>query len=224
MSDHLTALITGAGRGIGAAVAAALRSDGWRVLNPLRGELDLADPRSIQLYLSRLGEQPINGLVLNAGVNSPAQLGALTETEWSRVQQVNCTSAFSIASALCPAMAKRGFGRVVAISSVYAERARTGRAAYSASKAGLQALVRGISVEFGSADVVANCVAPGFVDTELTRANNTPKAISEILTRVPVGRLGDPSEVAALVTYLMSPANRYLTGQTVAIDGGFSCT
>lgn len=224
MSDHLTALITGAGRGIGAAVAAALSSDGWKVLNPSRGELDLADPRSIALYLNNLDDQRIDGLVLNAGVNRPAPLGVLTAAEWSRVQQVNCTSAFSLTSALCPAMADRGFGRIVAISSIYADRAREGRLAYSASKAALQALVRGISVEFGSRGVIANCVAPGFVDTELTRANNPPEVITELVKRVPVGRLADPSEIAAVVTFLMASGNRYLTGQTITVDGGFTCT
>lgn len=220
----LTALITGAARGIGADVAAALRRDGWRVLAPTRRELDLADPRSIDEFLSGMGTRVVDGLVLNAGVNSPAPLGALTNAEWARVQQVNCTSAFSLTTAICPAMAERGFGRVVAISSVYAERARTGRAAYSASKAGLEALVRGVSVEFASRGVIANCVAPGFVDTELTRANNPPEIISDMLKRIPVGRLADPSEIAAVVAFLMAPSNCYLTGQTLVIDGGFACS
>jgi 3-oxoacyl-[acyl-carrier protein] reductase len=121
-------------------------------------------------------------------------------------------------------MASAGFGRVVGISSAYANRARTGRAAYSASKAALEALIRSVAVEFARSGVVANCVAPGFVDTELTRKNNTPQMIDALLQRVPVGRLASPAEIGRTVAFLMAPENEYITGQTIAVDGGFACT
>lgn len=216
-------LVTGGSRGIGRAIVEELTSQGWSVLAPSREELDLADPSSVDSLISSL-DTDVCGLVLNAGVNSPRPLGELSFEEWQSIHQVNEASAFQLITALVPGMAERGMGRVVAISSAYAERARSGRAAYSASKSGLEALVRSVAVEFGPAGVVANCVAPGFVDTDLTRQNNAPETIATLLERVPVGRLADPSEIAAAVAFLMSEHNRYITGHTLHVDGGFACT
>ena len=217
------ALVTGGSRGIGRAIVEALTAQGWSVLAPSRAELDLADPSSVDAFVSSL-DTPVAGLVLNAGVNSPRPLGELSFDEWQSIHQVNEASAFQLVSALVPGMAERGMGRVVAVSSAYADRARSGRAAYSASKSGLEALMRSVAVEFGPFGVVANCVAPGFVDTDLTRQNNTPETIAVLLERVPVGRLADPSEVASAVAFLMSERNRYITGHTLQVDGGFACT
>ena len=217
------ALVTGGARGIGRAIVEALTAEGWSVLAPSREQMDLVDPASVTAYLESV-QAEVTGLVLNAGVNSPRELGKLTLEEWQSIQQVNETSAFQLVSTLVPGMASRGIGRVVAISSAYAERARSGRSAYSASKSGLEALMRSVAVEFGGSGVLANCVAPGFVDTELTRRNNSDETISALLDRVPVGRLAEPSEIAFAVTFLMSERNRYITGHTLFVDGGFACT
>ena len=217
------ALVTGGSRGIGRAIVESLTAQGWAVLAPSRAELDLADPSSVDAFVSSL-DAPVAGLVLNAGVNSPRPLGELSFDDWQSIHQVNEASAFQLVSALVPGMAERGMGRVVAVSSAYADRARSGRAAYSASKSGLEALMRSVAVEFGPFGVVANCVAPGFVDTDLTRQNNTPETIATLLERVPVGRLADPTEIAAAVAFLMSEQNRYITGHTLQVDGGFACT
>ena len=219
----LVALVTGGSRGIGRAIVDELSAQGWSVLAPPREELDLANPSSVDGFLSTI-DSPLSGLVLNAGVNAPKQVGDLTFQEWQSIQQVNQASAFQLVSALVPAMAARGIGRIVAISSAYADRARSGRAAYSSSKSGLESLMRSVAVEFGSSGVVANCVAPGFVDTDLTRQNNSPETIAALLERVPVGRLADPSEIAGAVAFLMSEGNRYITGHTLHVDGGFACT
>jgi 3-oxoacyl-[acyl-carrier protein] reductase len=223
MTDR-TCLVTGASRGIGASIAEALGAAGWEVLAPPRGDLDLAEPDSVSDYLESLSERPVDGLVINAGINTPAPLGTLTVADWERIQQVNVTSAFALVSALVPRMAQRQFGRIVGISSAYAGRARTGRAAYSASKSALEALIRTVAVEFAPSDVIANCIAPGFIDTELTRANNSPEMIARLLERVPVGRLAAPEEIARVVVFLMAESNRYLTGQSINVDGGFACT
>ena len=217
------ALVTGGSRGIGSAIVEALTARGWSVLAPSREELDLADPSSVDAFVSSL-DASVAGLVLNAGVNSPWPLGELSFDEWQSIHQVNEASAFQLISALVPGMAERGMGRVVAVSSAYADRARSGRAAYSASKSALEALMRSVAVEFGPFGVVANCVAPGFVDTDLTRKNNAPETIAGLLERVPVGRLADPTEIAAAVVFLMSEQNRYITGHTLQVDGGFACT
>ena len=222
MRTH-TVLVTGGSRGIGAGIAESLRTGGWNVLVPERAEMDLSAPASIAGFLGSLG-QHVDGLVLCAGINYPAPIGELTTDDWHRINAVNTAASFALVSALCPSMASSGFGRVVGISSAYAARVRAGRAAYSASKAALEALIRSVAVEFAPFGVIANCVAPGFVDTELTRMNNSPEMIDVLLQRVPVGRLASPAEIGRAVAFLMAPENEYITGQTLAIDGGFKCT
>ena len=193
------------------------------MLAPARDELDLSAPASIGRFLDNQGEH-IDGLVLCAGINRPAPIGELTISDWQATNAVNVAANFALVSAICPAMASAGFGRVVAISSAYASRARVGRAAYTASKAALEGLIRTVAVEFAGSGIVANCVSPGFVDTELTHINNTPQMIDVLLERVPVRRLASPAEIGRAVAFLMAPENEYITGQTLAVDGGFSCT
>lgn len=217
-----TALVTGAARGIGDSVARALESRGVRVLKPSREELDLAMPESVSDYISGLDEA-IDVLVLNAGINNPATLENLSAENWSSTQQVNVNSNMQLLQGLVPRMATAGYGRVAAISSVYAHRARLGRAAYSASKAALEELVRSVAVEYGSSGVLANCVAPGFVLTDLTYQNNDAKQIQALAEKIPVGRLAQPEEIANFISWLVSPENSYITGQSIAIDGGFLC-
>lgn len=223
MTADRIALVTGASRGIGKGIDDSLRAAGWQVLAPPRSQLDLANPASIADFLGSLHVE-IDGLVINAGINIPAPIGDLSIQSWEEIYEVNLTAGFALASTLVPLMAARGFGRVVAISSTYADRARIGRAAYGASKAGLEALVRSLALEFADKGVVANCVAPGFVDTELTRRNNSPEVMASLLSRVPIGRLASVAEVADTVAFLLGPSNTYITGQTIAVDGGFSIT
>jgi len=217
-----TALVTGASRGIGAAIAEHLKLVGWDVLTPSRSELDLENVDSIQAYVSTLPE--VYGLVLCAGINEPRLMSDVDDHTWQRIQDTNATSAFRLITALAPRMAAESGGRIVAVSSAYSERARAGRAAYSASKAALEALIRSTALEFAPSGVLANAVAPGFVDTELTRTNNDTATIATLLERVPIGRLADPQEIAATVGFLLSPSNSYITGQTIAVDGGWSIT
>ena len=216
------ALVTGGSRGIGAAIAEVLTDANWQVLAPTRSELDLSDSGSIDEFL--VDSPKVFGLVLNAGINEPAEIADIDDATWQRTLDTNTASAFRLIRALAPQMAETGGGRIVAVSSAYAGRARMGRAAYGASKAALEALVRSAAVEFASSGVLANAIAPGFVDTELTRVNNDASAISALLERVPVGRLAKPAEVASAVSFLLSPSNTYITGQTIAVDGGWSCT
>jgi NAD(P)-dependent dehydrogenase (short-subunit alcohol dehydrogenase family) len=193
-----------------------------QVLRPRRQELDLAVPESIVAYLGGL-DQAVDVVVLNAGINYPQPLDELSSDNWSSTQQVNVTSNLQVLRGLLPGMAAAGYGRVVAISSVYAHRARLGRVAYSASKAAIEEVMRSVAVEYGRFGVLANWVAPGFVLTDLTYQNNDAEQLQALAERIPVGRLAEPEEVALFISWLVSAENSYVTGQSIAIDGGFLC-
>jgi NAD(P)-dependent dehydrogenase (short-subunit alcohol dehydrogenase family) len=199
-----------------------LESKGIRVLRPGRQELDLEVPESVAGYVGGLDEA-VDTLVLNAGINFPEPLSELSAANWSSTQQVNVTSNLLLLQGVLPRMAASGYGRVVAISSVYAHRARLGRMAYSASKAAIEEVVRSVAVEYGRFGVLANCVAPGFVLTDLTYQNNDAAQLQALAERVPVGRLAEPEEIALFISWLVSAENSYVTGQSIAIDGGFLC-
>lgn len=212
-------LLTGGSRGIGAAIAERLGADGWAVIAPTRAELDLASADSVAAFLA--DAPAVDGLVLNAGINELAEFGDITDEAFERMLQVNLESNFMLLRAIAPQMAERGFGRIVGVTSLYAGRARGARAAYSVTKAGLEALLRSVTMEYAGRGVLANGVAPGFVDTELTRKNNSPEVIAALLERVPVGRLASVTEVADAVAFLMSERNTYITGLVLAVDGGW---
>jgi NAD(P)-dependent dehydrogenase (short-subunit alcohol dehydrogenase family) len=139
--------VTGAARGIGRSVADTLESKGVRVPRPGHQELDLTEPESVTAYLASVDET-VDIMVLNAGVNNPESLRALSVDNWSSTQQVNVSSNVLLLQGLLPRMAATGYGRVVAVSTVYAHRARTGRVAYSASKAAIEEVVRSVAVEY----------------------------------------------------------------------------
>ena len=215
------ALVTGASRGIGRAVATRLEELGARVLAPPRAELDLADSASVDRYLAQL-DQPIDILVNDAGVN---RLAGLVETDDDLLRdtlEVNLIAPLRLARALAPAMAERGWGRVVNVTSVWTVVARERRLPYIVSKTGLNGLTRAMAVEFGSRGVLVNAVAPGFVMTEMTTQNNTPEQLRVIANGVPLRRLAEPDEIAELVAFLASARNSFMTGQVLVCDGGYS--
>jgi 3-oxoacyl-[acyl-carrier protein] reductase len=179
-------------------------------------------PESVAAYLAGLDEA-VDILVLNAGINNPQPLQELSTENWSSTQQVNVSSNILLLQGLLPRMAAAGYGRVVAVSSIYAHRARVGRVAYSASKAAIEEVVRSVAVEYGAFGVLANCVAPGFVLTDLTCQNNDAKQLLALAARIPIGRLAEPEEIAVFISWLASAENSYITGQSIAIDGGFLC-
>ena len=220
MNDRV-ALVTGASRGIGRAVATRFEELGARVLTPTRAELDLADRASTDRYLARL-DQPIDILVNDAGFN---QLARLEETDDDLLQEtleVNLVAPLRLARALAPAMAERGWGRIVNISSVWAVVAKERRLPYIVSKTGLNGLTRAMAVEFGPRGVLVNAVAPGFVMTEMTTQNNSSDELDTIARSVPLRRLAEPSEIAELIAFLASSRNSFMTGQLVVCDGGYS--
>ncbi len=217
-----TALVTGAARGIGAAIAEALRAQDVSVLQAGRADLDLSDAASINAWLGRHGGA-VDILVNNAGINVLNDIEAVTPEDWSAMVQVDLTAPLQLIQGIAPGMRRRGWGRIVNVSSIFGVVTRERRGAYSAVKAGLNGLTRTAAVELAPSGVLVNSVCPGYVATDLTRQNNSPADIEKIEATIPLGRLAAPDEIARLVAWLCSEANTYLTGQTILVDGGFTC-
>ena len=218
-----TAFITGGARGIGAAICEELGRHGVELIAPSRTELDLANPDSVDSYLRRQVNLEVDILINNAGINVLNAVPAIDLATFEEMQRVNLTAALRLIQCFAPGMARRGWGRVLSMSSILGLRARQRRAAYSITKAGLEALTRSVAVEFGPMGVLANSLAPGFVDTDLTSQNNPPEVVAEIAARIPLGRLAKPAEIAKVAAFLVSDENTYLTGQTIVVDGGLGC-
>ena len=217
-----TALVTGAARGIGAAIADALRAQGVLVLGAGRADLDLSDPASIAAWLGAHGGG-VDILVNNAGINVINDVEAITPTDWAEMVQVDLTAPLQLIQGIVPGMKERGWGRIVNISSIFGVVTREKRGAYSAVKAGLNGLTRTAAVECAPFGVLVNSVCPGYVATDLTRQNNSPADIEKIEATIPAGRLAEPVEIARFVAWLCGEGNTYLTGQTILVDGGFTC-
>lgn len=214
-------LVTGAARGIGKAIAAQFNAAGFHVIAPPRSEIDLADSQSLQDYAERVGA--IDVLVNNAGENRPLPLEEIRLEDLERILAVNVTAPFVLSKHVGVAMAQRGEGRIVNISSVYSLVSREWRSMYSTTKAALNGMTRALAVELGPRNVLVNSICPGFVDTDLTRQNNPPADIERLCASVPLRRLAGVDEIARLAFFLGSERNTYVTGQTIAIDGGFLC-
>lgn len=215
-------LLTGGKRGIGLAIAKFLKAEGYEVTAPAREEMDLASPESIRAYLQKLTAWP-DILINNAGVSKISDLESLPLEDWQMVLSVNLTAPFLLIQAVAGAMKKREWGRIVNISSAYSLVSRSGRLAYSASKSGLNGLTRTAALELAPHNILVNAICPGFVETDLTRQNNSAEQIETLRAQVPLGRLSRPDEIAALVAFLVSERNTYITGQIIPIDGGFLC-
>ena len=244
------ALVTGASRGIGAATARALASDGWSVgINYRRDRdgagavaasieedggtalavaADVADGAAADEMLARITDElgPVLVLVNNAGMTADNLSMRLSDEDWTRVLDVNLTAAFRLTRAALGPMMRRRFGRVINVSSVSGIRANPGQANYAASKAGLIAFTRTVAAEVARRGVTVNAVAPGLIETELTRdftGNGADSnASSALLDAIPARRTGTPEEVAACIRFLASEEAGYVTGAVLPIDGGMS--
>ncbi|HEY2761780.1 MAG TPA: SDR family oxidoreductase [Pirellulales bacterium] len=219
------ALVTGGRRGIGAAIVAQFEQHGISVQAPPREELDLADVGSVERYLADRSHEnaDVDILVNNAGINIINSLEDIAQESWQSMLQINLSAPFRLAQVIAPGMRKRGWGRIINISSIFGIVTRQQRAAYSATKAALAGLTRTLAVELGRDNVLVNCVAPGYVETELTRQNNSSVELEQIAGTIPMGRLAHPQEIAKLVAFLCGDDNTYITGQVLVADGGFTC-
>lgn len=238
-SDISTVVTVGSSGDIGTMIGQVLVEDGFRVISTHRKlpsvcpvdeqgrslcyRLDTTDPHSVVECFRSIDDSfgtPF-GLVYVAGCMRDAPIALLSDTAWKEVIDVNLTGAFSCVRAISRPMMVLGRGRIVLVGSVSARLGTAGQAAYSASKAGLEALARVAAVEFGRFGISCNVVAPGAIDSGMFRTV-ADAAVLRIVRRTTLRRLGMPADVAAVVRFLMRPDAAYMTGQTIVTDGGLS--
>jgi len=216
------ALVTGAARGIGAAVKTKLSQLGMTLLTPSREELDLLSNTSIDAYLASM-DRPVDVLVNNAGINYLANLEEIAIDKLETMLQVNLVAPIRLTQGIISKMKANKYGRIVNISSIFGIVSKERRLVYSATKAGLIGITKTLALELGRSNILVNAVAPGYVMTELTKQNNTVQELEKISQTIPVGRMAEPDEIAEVVAFLCSDNNTYVTGQTIVVDGGFTC-
>lgn len=217
-----TALITGGSRGIGSAISTCFKTQGIKVLAPTRKEMDLLSDRSIDAYLDHLKE-PVDILVNNAGINLIAPIAELTDKNIKDTFQINLLAPLRIIRKLAPRMIKRKYGRIINIGSIWGLITKPKRITYTITKSGVAGLTRSLAIELAPYHILVNCVAPGYVNTELTKKNNSLAELSKIKNAIPLRRLCEPCEIAEVVLFLSSEKNSYITGQTIIVDGGYLC-
>ncbi|MDD5368005.1 MAG: SDR family oxidoreductase [Anaerolineaceae bacterium] len=217
-----TALITGASRGIGKAIADQFIREGIQVVTPSRCELDLLVNTSIDAYIAAIHE-PIDILVNDAGINRLADISTYEDDDLEETMQINLFGPLRLTRGIIPGMIQRKYGKIVNISSIWSVVSKPRRMTYTLSKAGLNGFTRALAVDLAPYDILVNSVAPGYVNTELTCQNNSEQDIQNIVKTIPLGRLAEPTEIAKFVSFLCSDDNTYITGQVIIADGGFTC-
>ncbi len=220
MNNKKIVLITGASQGIGNAIADKLRNDGYECLTPTRKEMDLTCNKSIASYMSGLNCE-LYGLVNNAGINILADIENIDEDNIEQMLQVNLQAPLMLIKYAAKSMKKNGCGKIVNISSIWGVRSKAHRTLYSATKFGINGVTRALAREFGEYNILVNSVAPGYVNTEMTKKNVPLDDQIKIKKDIPLGRFAEPSEIANVIGFLISDQNQYITGQTIVVDGGF---
>ena len=183
-----TVLVTGGSRGIGKCIVEHYRTLGYTVLAPSRNEVDMADAASVSAFAQSEAARKVDILINNAAENVPAQLRDIELDRWQHALSVNLTAPLLLTQYIGSAMADRGWGRIVNISSVYSMVSRARRVMYTTNKSAINGLTKSSAVELGPRNVLVNAVCPGFVDTDLTRQNNSPEEIEKLCVQVPLGR------------------------------------
>jgi len=242
MADQTIALVTGASRGIGKAIAQALGAQGMTVVGTATSDsgaeaisdslaasgitgrgmcLDVSDDASVETAIKTIGDEfgTVTVLVNNAGITRDNLLMRMKPEEWDAVINTNLSSLYRVCKACLRPMMKAKTGRIVNIASVVGVSGNAGQTNYAAAKAGMIGFTKSLAQEVGSRGITVNAVAPGFIDTDMTR--ELPEAQKEaLLSAIPLARLGQPEEIAAAVAFLASPSSGYITGETIHVNGG----
>ena len=234
------ALVTGASRGIGQAIAKRLANEGYLVIGTATSEkgaaavndylqelggagrvLNVQDAEQINQLFDRIEKEfgNVQVLVNNAGITQDGLLMRMDDNAWERVLDVNLTSVFRTSKRAMKGMMKARQGRIINITSVVAAMGNAGQTNYTASKAGIEGFTRSLAREIGSRQITVNCVAPGFIDTDMTK-DLDEALIQSMLNAVPLARLGKPEDIAAAVNFLASEEAGYITGTVLDVNGG----
>ncbi len=233
MLEGKLALVTGASRGIGHAIAAQLVQDGAKVIGTATSEegarkvpgigkvLDVRDAARCDALVEEIQKEhgDIAILVNNAGITRDNLALRMKDADWDEVIDTNLRAVFRLSRAVMRGMMKARWGRIINITSVVGAAGNPGQANYAAAKAAVVGMTKSLARELGSRNITVNCVAPGFIDTDMTRALSEAQR-KALLESIPLGRLGAPEDVAAAVAYLASPAGGYVTGAVLHVNGG----
>ena len=231
-------LVTGGTRGIGAAISCSLKNKGYTVIANYAGNDTAAtafkDEHGIEILKFNVADYdackhaiesieadvgPIDILINNAGITRDTTLHKMANEQWKDVMSVNLDSCFNTSRCVIESMRSRGFGRIVNISSINGEAGQFGQANYSAAKAGMLGFTKALALEGASKGITVNAIAPGYIATEMVKAV-PEKVLEKIVAKIPVGRLGEVSEIARTVEFLVDDAAGFITGSTISINGG----
>jgi len=242
MLQDQIALVTGASRGIGAAIAQALGRNGAVVIGTATSEagaeqitkalqtagikgqgiaLDVNNTEQIDAVIAQIAASygDVGILVNNAGITRDTLLMRMKEDDWNAVISTNLSSVYRLSQAVMRPMMKARQGRIISISSIVGHTGNAGQVNYAAAKAGVSGFTKSLAAELGSRGVTVNCVAPGFIDTDMTR-ELPEKVRDDLLAKIPLGKLGHVDDIAAAVVFLASPSAAYITGETLHVNGG----
>lgn len=237
MSEQKVALVTGASRGIGKAIAEQLMADGYLVCGTATTEsgaanidawingaglaMNVTEPDSVDAALAQVVEQygPVAVLVNNAGITRDTLMMRMKDDDWNAVIDTNLSSIFRLSKAVLKGMTKARWGRIINISSVVGSMGNAGQANYAAAKAGIEGFSRAMAREVGSRNITVNSVAPGFIATDMTDALGDDQK-AKLAEQIPLGRLGAPQDIANAVSFLAGESGAYVTGATIPVNGG----
>jgi len=213
-------LITGSSRGIGKAILIELKEKGFHCIAPTREELDINDLDSIKSFFEKL-EIPIDILINNAGINILSDIESINNSDINAMVNINLIAPLKLIQHVVKDMKLKKYGRIINVSSIWGVRSKEYRTLYSLTKFGINGLTKSLAKELGKYNILINSVAPGYVNTEMTKQNISQIEQEKIKDTIPLKRFAEPKEIAKLIAFLISDDNSYITGQTIIADGGY---
>ena len=217
----MRALVLGGKGDIGSAITRKLSMHGVEAFGVGRADFDLANPDQIEAYFKSNGNQ-FDILIHSGGLNNPKTFEELTDAQIRESLDANVFGFLDVVRELTPYWKKNKFGRVLVISSLYGFLARKGRLPYVMSKHALNGAVKTLAIELAPYGVLVNALSPGYIGTKLTYKNNSTEVIERLTSGIPIGRMGEPDDIAEVAWFLCSKSNRYINGQDIVVDGGYS--